>query len=165
MQTQIDHLVIAASTLEQGVEWCEAHLGITPGTGGEHALFGTHNRLFKIATPTFPTAYFEIIAKACARLRQDRYAVCVVGEVRDKRGNYYDFVGDTVQAFRDAGLHTLTATSRIALRSESPGGLLSADALLLEEVRTAADERPFAQRAAITIAIPARMSGLSSRCP
>jgi hypothetical protein len=62
MQTQIDHLVIAASTLEQGVEWCEAHLGITPGTGGEHALFGTHNRLFKIATPTFPMAYFEIIA-------------------------------------------------------------------------------------------------------
>jgi hypothetical protein len=62
MQTQIDHLVIAASTLEQGVQWCEAHLGITPGQGGEHALFGTHNRLFKIATPTFPMAYLEIIA-------------------------------------------------------------------------------------------------------
>jgi hypothetical protein len=30
--------------------------------GGEHALFGTHNRLFKIATPKFPMAYFEIIA-------------------------------------------------------------------------------------------------------
>jgi hypothetical protein len=28
----------------------------------------------------------------------------VVGEVRDKRGSYVDFVGDTVQAFRDAGL-------------------------------------------------------------
>ena len=52
----------------------------------------------------FRAAYFEIIAKACARLKSDRFAVCVVGEVRDKRGNYYDFVGDTVQAFRDAGL-------------------------------------------------------------
>ena len=51
MQTQIDHLVLAANTLEQGVQWCEERLGITPGLGGEHALFGTHNRLFKIATP------------------------------------------------------------------------------------------------------------------
>jgi len=62
MQTQIDHLVIAASTLEQGVAWCEENFGITPGLCGEHALFGTHNRLFKIATPQFPMAYFEIIA-------------------------------------------------------------------------------------------------------
>ena len=62
MQTQIDHLVVAATSLEQGVQWCEALFGITPALGGEHALFGTHNRLFKIATPKFPMAYFEIIA-------------------------------------------------------------------------------------------------------
>jgi hypothetical protein len=62
MQTQIDHLVVAATSLDQGVQWCEALFGITPALGGEHALFGTHNRLFKIATPTFPMAYFEIIA-------------------------------------------------------------------------------------------------------
>lgn len=53
----------------------------------------------------FREAYFEIIAKACARLRDNRFACFVVGEVRDKRGNYYDFVGDTVEAFRRAGLH------------------------------------------------------------
>lgn len=52
----------------------------------------------------FRAAYFEIIAKACALLKHDRFACFVVGEVRDKRGAYYDFVGDTVQAFRDAGL-------------------------------------------------------------
>ncbi|MDD2925179.1 VOC family protein [Rhodoferax sp.] len=62
MKTQIDHLVIVAATLEQGVQWCEATLGVTPGPGGEHAQFGTHNRLFKIATPSQPLAYFEIIA-------------------------------------------------------------------------------------------------------
>lgn len=62
MKTQIDHLVIVAQTLELGVQWCEATLGITPGPGGEHAQYGTHNRLFKIATPTHPLAYFEIIA-------------------------------------------------------------------------------------------------------
>lgn len=62
MKTNIDHLVVVASSLEQGVQWCEATLGITPAPGGEHAQFGTHNRLFKIATPAYPVAYFEIIA-------------------------------------------------------------------------------------------------------
>ncbi|OGB29810.1 MAG: hypothetical protein A3F78_18285 [Burkholderiales bacterium RIFCSPLOWO2_12_FULL_61_40] len=62
MKTQIDHLVVVAQTLEQGVQWCEATLGVTPGPGGEHAQYCTHNRLFKIATPSHPLAYFEIIA-------------------------------------------------------------------------------------------------------
>jgi len=71
MKTQIDHLVVAAATLEQGVAWCEATLGITPGPGGEHALFGTHNRLFKIATPAHPLAYLEVIAVNPAAVRPD----------------------------------------------------------------------------------------------
>lgn len=62
MKTHIDHLVVVAKTLELGVQWCEATLGVTPGPGGEHALYGTHNRLLKIATPTHPLAYLEIIA-------------------------------------------------------------------------------------------------------
>ena len=52
----------------------------------------------------FKAAYFEIIKKSCDRLKKDRFACFVVGEVRDKKGNYINFVGDTVQAFRDAGL-------------------------------------------------------------
>lgn len=62
MKTDVDHLVVAAATLEQGVAWCEATLGITPGPGGKHPLMGTHNRLFKIAAPAWPMAYLEIIA-------------------------------------------------------------------------------------------------------
>jgi hypothetical protein len=58
----IDHLVIAAPTLDAGVRWCEQTLGISPGAGGEHTLMGTHNRLTLIASPTFPQAYLEIIA-------------------------------------------------------------------------------------------------------
>jgi hypothetical protein len=46
----VDHLVIAAASLEEGVAWCEATLGVTPGPGGEHPLMGTHNRLLRIAT-------------------------------------------------------------------------------------------------------------------
>ncbi len=62
MTTQLDHLVVVAKTLDLGVSWCEAALGITPDAGGEHALYGTHNRLFKVATPANPLAYLEIIA-------------------------------------------------------------------------------------------------------
>ena len=38
------------------------HLGHHPRPGGEHEKYGTHNRLFKMATPAYPTAYLEIIA-------------------------------------------------------------------------------------------------------
>ena len=59
---RIDHLVVAAHTLDQGVQWCEATLGVTPRAGGEHPLMGTHNRLLRIATAQYPRAYLEIIA-------------------------------------------------------------------------------------------------------
>jgi hypothetical protein len=62
VNTQLDHLIVAAATLAEGVAWCEDVLGVTPGPGGQHPLMGTHNRLLKIATDQYPDAYFEIIA-------------------------------------------------------------------------------------------------------
>ena len=62
MTAQVDHLVVAATNLAEGVAWCKSTLGITPEPGGEHPLMGTHNRLFKIASVGYPAAYFEIIA-------------------------------------------------------------------------------------------------------
>ena len=58
----LDHLVVIAPTLADGVAWCEATLGVTPGPVGEHPLMGTHNRLIKVATAAFPSAYLEVIA-------------------------------------------------------------------------------------------------------
>lgn len=58
----IDHLVVAAPSLAEGVAWCEATLGLTPGPGGAHALFGTHNRLLRLHSTVHPKAYLEIIA-------------------------------------------------------------------------------------------------------
>lgn len=53
----IDHLVIAARTLEEGASWVESRLGATPAGGGKHALMGTHNRLLGLGN-----LYIEVIA-------------------------------------------------------------------------------------------------------
>ena len=52
----------------------------------------------------FLLAYRAIIAKACQRLRDNRFACIVVGDFRDPAGNYRNFVSDTIAAFLDAGL-------------------------------------------------------------
>ncbi len=62
MALSVDHLVVAADTLEAGVRWCLDVLGVEPGPGGRHPLMGTHNRLLNIAGPAHPGAYLEIIA-------------------------------------------------------------------------------------------------------
>ncbi len=62
MTTAVDHLVVAAASLDDGVRWCERTLGVTPGPGGVHPLMGTHNRLLNLSGPAFPRCYLEIIA-------------------------------------------------------------------------------------------------------
>ena len=54
--------------------------------------------------PQFLEVYRSIISKCCSLLKEDRFAVFVVGEVRDKGGGYYNFVADTIKAFMDAGM-------------------------------------------------------------
>ncbi|GAB1388213.1 MAG: VOC family protein [Rubrivivax sp.] len=58
----VDHLVVAAATLDEGAAWCERTLGVAPDAGGRHALFGTHNRVLAIGSASHPQAYLEIIA-------------------------------------------------------------------------------------------------------
>jgi hypothetical protein len=60
--SEVDHLVVAAATLVEGIAWCRETLGFEPAAGGEHPLMGTHNRVFRVATPQYGRAYFEIIA-------------------------------------------------------------------------------------------------------
>jgi hypothetical protein len=55
--------------------------------------------------PQFLERYRHIIRTAADVLSDDRFATWVVGEVRDRRGNCRNFVGDTISAFVDAGLH------------------------------------------------------------
>jgi DNA modification methylase len=53
----------------------------------------------------FLELYESIIAKSCKLLKVGGYACFVVGEVRDKKGNYIGFVPDTINAFRKCGMN------------------------------------------------------------
>lgn len=62
------------------------------------------NDLSTMNYPDFINAYRNIIRNTVSILKDNRFACFVVGEVRDKKGNYYNFVGDTIKAFIDAGM-------------------------------------------------------------
>lgn len=55
----------------------------------------------------FMDMFSKIIKNTTEMLKEDSFAVCVVGDVRSKKngGAYYNFVGHTVEAFKAAGLH------------------------------------------------------------
>jgi hypothetical protein len=54
----LDHLVIAAATLEQGEDHLERLLGVRPQRGGKHVAMGTHNSLLRVGEKI----YLEVIA-------------------------------------------------------------------------------------------------------
>ena len=72
----------------------------------------------------FIASYREIIKKTCLLLKQDRFVFWVIGEVRGKKncGAYVNFLGDTIKAFMDAGVHyyneaiLVTAVGSLAMR-------------------------------------------------
>lgn len=52
----------------------------------------------------FLSTYESIIKKSCSLLKKDGFACFVVGEFRDKKGNYVGFVPDTINAFKKCGM-------------------------------------------------------------
>ncbi len=80
------------------------------------------------AIPTyaeFLIEYRQIIFETCKKLKDNRFACFVVGEIRNKKsesGEYYGFIKHTIEAFQDAGLQfyneaiLFTATGTLRLR-------------------------------------------------
>ncbi len=58
MHIILDHLAVACTSLDEGTAWVEERLGVTLQQGGQHARYGTHNRLLGLAGGI----YLEVIA-------------------------------------------------------------------------------------------------------
>jgi Glyoxalase-like domain len=58
MMLALDHLVVAAATLPEGVEHVERMLGVEMSPGGQHVFMGTHNAVLRLGDE----CYLEVIA-------------------------------------------------------------------------------------------------------
>ena len=67
--------------------------------------------------------YYNIIKNSCALLNNDSFACFVVGDIRDRKGNYKNFISDTIKGFLLAGLTLyneavlLNSTGTLAIRA------------------------------------------------
>ena len=57
-RTRLDHVVVAARSLDEGADFVESRLGVRVPPGGRHEMMGTHNRVMALGDGV----YLEIIA-------------------------------------------------------------------------------------------------------
>lgn len=58
LRTRLDHIIVAARSLDEGADWVESRLGVRTPPGGRHEMMGTHNRVMALGD----SVYLEIIA-------------------------------------------------------------------------------------------------------
>ena len=77
-----------------------------PPYGDLEVYSDKENDLSNMEYDEFKEAYKNIITKACKKLKENRFAVFVVGDIRDKDGNYRNFVDYTKECFNKNGCNT-----------------------------------------------------------
>jgi hypothetical protein len=68
LRARLDHLIVAAATLEQGEDHLESLLGARPRRGGKHEAMGTHNSVLRLGE----RVYLEVIAIDPDGIKPDR---------------------------------------------------------------------------------------------
>jgi len=81
MVIELDHVVVAARRLDEGVRWVEDRLGVAPDAGGTHDGFGTHNALLRLGGDV----YLEVLAPDPAQPRPPRPRLFGLGEEETRR--------------------------------------------------------------------------------
>jgi hypothetical protein len=76
--------------------------------------------LSTMAYGAFLATYRHIIAASLARLRDDRFACIVVGDIRGPQGYYRNFVSDTIAAFQDAGTRLYNEAILVTMAGSLP---------------------------------------------
>lgn len=86
------------------------------GGSGDGSMHGTYEE--------FLDWYYDVFNQAVGHLKDGRFLVVVVGEVRDKKtGAYYGFVPDNFNIFKEIGLHyynelvLVTSTGSLIMRA------------------------------------------------
>jgi len=69
---------------------------------------------------TFIATLGRIILRCYKQLKNNRFACFVVGEYRDKKGNYHNFVGDTITAFKAVGFEYYNEVILVTSRGSLP---------------------------------------------
>jgi DNA modification methylase len=75
-----------------------------PPYGDLEVYSDLENDLSTLPYKQFIEPYRLIIANCIKQLKDDRFACFVVGDFRDKKGFYNNFVADTITAFHDGGM-------------------------------------------------------------
>lgn len=92
---------IATVIKERGFDLCftsPPYYDLEVYSKGDLSALGTYDE--------FKGQYAEIIRQCAGMLKDNRFFVIKVGEIRDKKtGEYRNFVGDTITILRECGLH------------------------------------------------------------
>lgn len=75
-----------------------------PPYGNLEVYSDNPNDISNMEHSKFLDSYNEIIINSVKLLKNDRFACFVIGDFRDKKGIYRNFVSDTIKAFLQAGM-------------------------------------------------------------
>ena len=95
---------VCGDSMEMLPEAPEADLIFSCPPYGDLEVYSDNpNDLSNMEWHTFVAAYKRIILKSVQRLKPDSFACFVVGDFRDKKGFYRNFVSTTIEAFEECG--------------------------------------------------------------